>query len=170
VARIRTRSLDNTQSNNHKSALALNRRQRNADVEDEDIEEFEEGEEDEESGVSARKGRPTPSSSDVKARGMGSTGLINRIPVVRTVVAYFRGVASEMQKVTWPTREETRRLTTVVLAVTIAFAIGLGLLDAFLGFWFRKAFHPNSEDTFLLIAALVAIGVSSGYYALRNRI
>jgi preprotein translocase SecE subunit len=170
VARIRTRSLDNTQPNNHKSALAFNRRQRSADVEDEDIEEFEEGDEDEESGVSTRKGRPTPSSNELKARGMGSTGFINRIPVVRTVVAYFRGVASEMQKVTWPTREETRRLTTVVLAVTLAFAVGLGLLDSFLGFWFRKAFHANSEGTFLLIGGLVFVGISSGYYALRNRI
>jgi len=117
-----------------------------------------------------RKDRPTPSARDTKARGAGSTGLINRIPVVRSVWAYFRGVASEMQKVTWPTREETTHLTTVVLAVTIAFAIGLGLLSGFFSWWFQQAFHADSEDTFLLVAAVVAVVVGGSYFALRNRI
>jgi preprotein translocase SecE subunit len=117
-----------------------------------------------------RKDRPTPSARELKARGAGSTGLINRIPVVRSVWAYFRGVASEMQKVTWPTREETTHLTTVVLAVTIAFAIGLGLLSGFFSWWFQQAFHADSEGTFLLIAAAVAIIIGGSYFALRNRI
>jgi preprotein translocase SecE subunit len=117
-----------------------------------------------------RKDRPTPSARELKARGAGSTGLVNRIPVVRSVWAYFRGVASEMQKVTWPTREETTHLTSVVLGVTIAFAIGLGILDGFFSWWFQQAFHADSENIFLIIAAVVAVAVGGSYFALRDRI
>ena len=46
-----------------------------------------------------------------------------------SVVRYFREVRGEMRKVTWPTREESQRLTGVVIAVTIAFAIFFWVLD-----------------------------------------
>ena len=50
------------------------------------------------------------------------------------IVAYVKEAREELKKVTWPTREETRRLTLVVLGVTIAFSIGLGLLNSLLGY------------------------------------
>ena len=139
MARTRTRPIDKEQ----KAPAA----QDNGEVEDAVI----------------RKDRPTPSARETKSRGAGSTGLINRIPVVRSVWAYFRGVASEMQKVTWPSREETTHLTSVVLAVTIAFAIGLGMLDGFFSWWFQQAFHADSEWIFLAIAGLVLAAVGGGY-------
>jgi len=117
----------------------------------------------------SRKDRPTPSARQVK-RGQGSTGLVNRIPVVRSIVAYFRGVASEMQKVTWPNRDETTRLTGVVLGVTIAFAIGLGMLDGFFSWWFQQAFHADSEWIFLVVAAAVTVILGGAYFAVRDRI
>jgi preprotein translocase SecE subunit len=158
VARIRTRSLDASGGNaQQKSAVADRRRP-------------EEDEEPEESEQPVRKDRPTPSAREIKPRGMGTTGLVYRIPVVRGVFGYVRGVSTEMQKVTWPNRDETYRLTLVVLGVTIFFSIALGAMDVFLGWWFRKAFHASSESTFLVIAALVAIAVSGTYFALRNRI
>ena len=43
---------------------------------------------------------------------------------------YFRETRGELRRVTWPTREESQRLTMVVIAVTIVFAIFLGALDA----------------------------------------
>jgi len=43
-----------------------------------------------------------------------------------------RGIISELKKVAWPTRQETVRLTVVVLIVTVAMAIMLGVID--LGF------------------------------------
>ena len=46
---------------------------------------------------------------------------------VNPVVKYFREVRSEFNKVTWPSREETQKLTAVVLAVTIAFALFLDI-------------------------------------------
>lgn len=120
-----------------------------------------------ESTVSARRDRPTPSTRQVKPRG---NGLISRIPVVRGIVAYFRGVASEMQKVTWPSREEATRLTGVVLGVTAAFAIALGILDTFFTWWFSQAFHADSEIIFLGVAIAIAALVGGGYISLRNRI
>lgn len=114
-----------------------------------------------------RKSRPAPAPRKPKR---GSTGIISRIPVVRGIVGYFSDVAAEMQKVTWPSREETSRLTSVVLAVTIAFAIGLGVLDTFFSWWFRQAFHADSEWIFLVVAAGVFLALSGGYFVLRNRI
>lgn len=159
MTRTRTRTLENNGADS-KSAL-LSRRRR-------DEEDFEE---EEESGhLTARKDRPTPSARDLKPRGSGSTGLINRIPVVRGVVGYFRGVSMEMGKVTWPSREETTRLTSVVLGVTIAFAIGLGMLDGFFGWWFQQAFHANTEWLFLVVAGAVTAVVGGMYFTFRDHI
>lgn len=47
------------------------------------------------------------------------------------VTRYIRETRGELRKVTWPTREEAWRLTLIVLGVTAAMAIFLGvILDA----------------------------------------
>lgn len=45
------------------------------------------------------------------------------------IARYVRETRGEMRKVTWPTRDEATRLTLIVLAVTAAFAVFLGLVD-----------------------------------------
>ena len=45
------------------------------------------------------------------------------------IVRYVKETRAELRKVTWPTREETRMLTTIIVIVTITMAIFLGLLD-----------------------------------------
>jgi preprotein translocase subunit SecE len=45
------------------------------------------------------------------------------------VAKYIRETRGELRKVTWPTREESQRLTAIVLGVTMAMAIFLGVLD-----------------------------------------
>lgn len=50
----------------------------------------------------------------------------------RFVPRYVRDIISELKKVTWPTREETTRLTVVVVVVSVAIGLGLGGVD--LGF------------------------------------
>ena len=42
---------------------------------------------------------------------------------------YFKGVASEMKKVVWPTKKETYKYTLVVIAVCAAFALLFWILD-----------------------------------------
>jgi len=160
VARTRTRIEDpKTQPN---AAAVAERRARTQVAADEVASNSQPAVRKERSVPAARKGR--------RGLSLNIGGLLDRIPVVRSVVGYFRGVISEMQKVTWPSREETSRLTSVVLAVTVAFSIGLGLLDTFYSWWFRQAFHADSEWIFLAIAAVVAVVVSGGYFAFRRRI
>lgn len=104
-----------------------------------------------------KKGRATPSRRKGQTKSAAtSASNLDTTPVVGGIVRYFKGVYAEMQKVTWPTREETINLTQVVLAVTIAFAIGLGILDTFYTWWFDKAIQ-NQTTTFLIIAGIVAV-------------
>ena len=46
----------------------------------------------------------------------------------------FREVRSEMKKVVWPTREETIRLTVVVILVSLVISIILALSDFLFGY------------------------------------
>ncbi len=48
---------------------------------------------------------------------------------VNPIVRYIRETRGELRKVTWPTRQESQRLTAIVLGVTAAMAVFLGLLD-----------------------------------------
>jgi preprotein translocase subunit SecE len=45
------------------------------------------------------------------------------------LVRYFRETRGELRKVTWPTRDESQRLTAIVLGVTAVMALFLGTLD-----------------------------------------
>jgi len=45
------------------------------------------------------------------------------------ITDYFRDVRSEMKHVSWPTRRLTIAYTAVVIGVSLAVAIYLGLLD-----------------------------------------
>ena len=42
---------------------------------------------------------------------------------------FFGEVISELKKVTWPSRQETTRLTLLVIAVAVSIGIALGLID-----------------------------------------
>ena len=42
---------------------------------------------------------------------------------------FFGEVIGELRRVTWPTREETMRLTIMVIAVAVAVGIFLGVID-----------------------------------------
>jgi len=45
------------------------------------------------------------------------------------IIRYFQETAEELRKVSWPTREQTIRLTLIVLGATAAAGIFFGLLD-----------------------------------------
>ena len=50
-------------------------------------------------------------------------------PRLSRVASYFREVMSELKKVVWPTRQETRRLTLMVLAIAGAVGVLLSVID-----------------------------------------
>jgi len=63
---------------------------------------------------------------------------ISKKPVVKDkkrpdIKKYFRGVISELKKVTWPSRKELINTTIVVLAFILIFAVVVGIIDLGLG-------------------------------------
>jgi preprotein translocase subunit SecE len=47
----------------------------------------------------------------------------------RWVPRYIRDIVSELKKVTWPTREDTTRLTVAVVVVSVTIGLALGGVD-----------------------------------------
>ena len=45
------------------------------------------------------------------------------------IVAFFGEIISELRKVTWPTRQETLRMSIIVLIIAILVGLALGLID-----------------------------------------
>jgi preprotein translocase subunit SecE len=45
------------------------------------------------------------------------------------ITRFLRETRSELKKVVWPTRREAINMTGIVLAVTLAMAAGLGIVD-----------------------------------------
>ena len=98
-------------------------------VDDEVDDEGMDDEDDESSGrgITVGKGRPTPSRRTSELEVVKQEGnIITRL--FGSITGYWEGVNSERQKIVWPTREETRRLTWIVLVVTIVSAIVLGII------------------------------------------
>lgn len=49
------------------------------------------------------------------------------------IVKYFRGVVSEVKKVSWPSRKELINTTIVVVSFILIFSVIVGLIDLGLG-------------------------------------
>jgi preprotein translocase subunit SecE len=60
---------------------------------------------------------------------VAKTAVVDKKREPNAVVRYFRETSAELRKVTWPTRQEARHLTTVVVIVVVVMAITLGLVD-----------------------------------------
>ena len=46
---------------------------------------------------------------------------------------FFRDIIAELKRVTWPSREQTTRLTILVIIISISVGIILGVLDMLFG-------------------------------------
>ncbi len=78
--------------------------------------------------ITPGKGRATPGRrSQAQIEEAQSGNFITR--PLRRITEYFAGVRSEVQKVVWPTREETVRLTRIVLTTTVLSALALGVIS-----------------------------------------
>jgi len=44
-------------------------------------------------------------------------------------ITYLRDTVSELKQISWPTREQTLKLTLIVIAVSILVALYIGALD-----------------------------------------
>lgn len=125
----------------------------------EDIDEAELDEEDDDDGgaraLTAAKGRPTPSRRDREDAEEEKGNFFVRL--FRGLRGYFEGVRSELGKVAWPTREDTRRLTQIVIIALIASSLILGAIS--LGFTELFAIGLDSP---LVLLAVMAIGIGIG--------
>ena len=48
------------------------------------------------------------------------------------VVGFLRDVRSELRKISWPTRDELKKATIVIIVFVVALGVFIGLLDSFL--------------------------------------
>ncbi|MFZ2206980.1 MAG: preprotein translocase subunit SecE [Microgenomates group bacterium] len=51
-------------------------------------------------------------------------------PLLKTQFA--NGIVEELKKVTWPTREETVRLTVIVIGISLIIGVYIGIIDVLL--------------------------------------
>lgn len=110
----------------------------------------------------ARKDRPTPA----RRENGGSRGnIITR--ALRGIVDYFTSTRAELQKVSWPTRQESVRLSGIVIAVTIVSSLALGAVDLMYGELFRIGL--SSPVIFIILAVVLVIVVGGSTLVLRRR-
>jgi len=109
-------------------------------------------------GLTAKKGRPTPSRRQMEEAEVEETGNIVTRPANR-LVEYLRSVRSELSKVTWPTREEALALSRIVLITTIVSAIILGLVTLLFTELFRIGLDAPVifVGLFVIVVALLLI-------------
>ena len=116
-----------------------------------------------ERGVTARKGRATPGRRNQPVVQESGNRLTRPLFVLRE---YFEGVRDEINKVSWPTRVEARRLSIIVLVSTLIAAIVLGLIT--LGYSELFAIGLNQPLIFLGFFVVV-VGLGAFFYIRSNR-
>ena len=130
----------------------------NAEVEEDDDEEVDAR------GITAKKGRATPSRRDrERTAEVEETGNVVTRPVNR-VGDYLTGVRSELGKVTWPTRQETVRLTTIVLTTTIVSALVLGVITLL----FTELFRIGVNQPLVFLGVFVVVLAGVAFYVRRS--
>jgi preprotein translocase SecE subunit len=112
----------------------------------------------------ARKDRPTPSQRPDTVKS--SNPLVR---VYQNAVEYFQEVRSELSKVAWLSREDTLRLTYIVLIVTAVSAAFLGLVSFLFGVLVQSMATASSAVLSGVITIALIIGVA-GVWLFRDRI
>ena len=83
---------------------------------------------------------------------------------------YFKETRAEVRKVHWPTRKEARSLTTVVLVITIAMTIFLGVVVSPLASSIAGAVFVQQNTLIIAVAAVLAVaGIIGLAVALRRQ-
>jgi preprotein translocase subunit SecE len=75
------------------------------------------------------------------------------------VVHYFKETRAELKKVNWPTRNEAKNLTLIVLAVTVFMAILLWVFDQLSAGLLRGVLVQRDTLSIVIAVALSAIGL-----------
>lgn len=127
-----------------------------------ELDELEDGEELDPRALTAGKGRATPGRRQEDDEDGGNI----IIRTIRGLGNYFDGVRSELKKVSWPTREETRRLTIIVLVTLIVMAILLGVI---INGIFTELFRLGLNNPLILLGFMV-LTVGGGFLFYQFRV
>jgi preprotein translocase subunit SecE len=73
------------------------------------------------------------------------------------IIAYLKETRAELRKVHWPTQQEARTLTLVVMGVTVSMAALLGFLD----FIFDRLLNGivNLNPLAIILSAVMVVGM-----------
>lgn len=115
-----------------------------------------------EPAITRGKATATPSRRTIPQTSFLSNFIVFR-PIAR-FWGYLQDVAIEIRKVAWPTRADARRLTGIVLIVTIAAAICLGLAS----FGLSELFRFGIETPLVLLGTFALIVVGTLYRLRRS--
>jgi preprotein translocase SecE subunit len=86
------------------------------------------------------------------------------------LVHYFRETRAELRKVHWPTRNEARNLTLIVLGVTLAMTIFLGLIIDPLALNLFKGILVDRDALSIVIGSVIAVvGLGAIVWAVRRQ-
>jgi preprotein translocase subunit SecE len=86
------------------------------------------------------------------------------------LVRYFRDTRAELRKVHWPTRNEARNLTLIVLAVTVAMTVFLGLIIDPLALNLFKGILVDHDTLSTVVGAVLAVvGLGALVWAVRRQ-
>ncbi len=82
--------------------------------------------------------------TEVMTGGTGASGAGTGAPDVRPAgrigrfMQFLRDVRNELRKVTWPTFDELKKATTVIVIFVAILGIAIGLMDSFFQWMFVK--------------------------------
>lgn len=109
--------------------------------------------EDMDNSITEAKGRITPGRRTKQTTTEGGNIVVRSLRGIRT---YIKGVRDELDKVTWPAREEMVRLTIIVIIALIASAIALGIIS----FAFTEMFILGFDNqvVFAVMFAVIILG------------
>ena len=117
-----------------------------------------------ENSMTEKKGKATPGRRQTKAKKSKNESQGNAITApLYAVLDYFSNVRTELNKVAWPSREETRHLTILCINVTIISALALGALSLLL----TEFVQIGLANSWILLATIAAM-VGGAIYAMRR--
>jgi preprotein translocase subunit SecE len=113
--------------------------------------------------VPVGKGRATPSRRQAEEEEEKERGGNFVTRFIYGMREYFQGVGSEVRKVNWPSREDTRRLSIIVVGVLIVMSLALGAISAL----FTELFRQGLSSPIILIVFMV-VAVGAGVFIVRR--
>lgn len=112
----------------------------------------------------ARKDRPTPSQREEPVKSKNPVARF-----VQNIRLYLKDTDAELRKVAWLNQQETLRLTYIVLIVTAASAVFLGLLSYLFGVLVAQIANQNYTVVAGLLTIVLIVGVALAWL-LRDRL